>query len=125
MAENKEIATQLENALAKIAELEGQLEEYQSASESGKKLIKVPGTLNVVFETPAGETVKKKVRFANGHAKVMLNGVKYPSAAVMQLANKGKVEDKYAAAIGDLTKEQSVELLTHLVKIESSVLVSA
>lgn len=111
-AEQKEIqALKAENA------------KMRAALDSGENLpAEVPGDIELSWQKPDGKTHKATYKFTPGHRAVRLkDGARVSSAGLLQLANDGKVEDKYlqeSAALGRVTQEQAIARLTALAQMK-------
>lgn len=127
----KELQAEREEWLKERQELNAEKEKVAIENEKLKAAIDasevpvakpIPGKFTAEWKSPAGNTVKKVVRFKDGHRAVRLNnGSRVDSAGLIKLANDGAATKEQLAnspALANLTQQDAKDYLTHLVQIK-------
>lgn len=112
----------LQERAARADQLEKENAKLREGMDTGKFVPEeIPGTFKAEWKKPDGKTATKTMRFKAGSKHVRIKGgTEVSSVGLMQLANKGKVEEKYLKeypSLGKMTQEAAKEWLTHLAKI--------
>ena len=107
---------------ARAKQLEAENAKLRAGMDSGEFIPEpISGTFTAEWNAPDGKPVKKKMKFKDGHKNVRIEGGKIVSTiGLMQVANKGKAEEKYlklTPELANVKQEQAQAWLTKLTKI--------